>query len=285
MNQNPYLAFDQKWDLKSEDSEAQPIFLFAAIWRSGSTLLQRLLCSDPSLILWGEPYTDTDLLPRMAQGAKALLQDNWPAQPHFLPNEEVTNNLSKYWIANIYPPAQSYKSAARNMMDSLFKSPAETLGFQRFGFKEVRHTVEVPQFLQWIYPAARFVFLVRNPWDCWASYRGSSWYRRYPDSKIEKVEDFAQVWVENLRSFLSWHDDSGLLLRYEDLIHPDFSLQTLALHCRLSAISSEPLKRKVRGIQSKPTDPNPEESFILNDTCGPLANAFGYFGHHDTRPF
>ena len=62
------------WRLR--DSNAQPIFIFAAIWRSGSTLLQRLLCSDPSLILWGEPYTDTDLLPRLARGAKALLQEN-----------------------------------------------------------------------------------------------------------------------------------------------------------------------------------------------------------------
>ena len=221
MSANPYTQFDQKWELAVEP-DANPIFIFAAIWRSGSTLLQRLLCSDPSLILWGEPYTDTDLLPRLARGAKALLQDNWPAQAHFLPNDEVIQNLSKYWIANIYPPAQSYKSASRSMMDALFQAPAKELGFQRFGFKEVRHTVEVPQFLQWVYPEARFIFLVRNPWDCWASYRGSSWYRRYPDSKIEKIEDFAQVWVENFKSFSQWHDDSGLLLRYEDLIHKEF---------------------------------------------------------------
>ena len=285
MSLNPYSVFDQKWGIPPAESGHQPIFIFAAIWRSGSTLLQRLLCSDPSLILWGEPYTDTNLLPSLAKGSQALLQANWPTKDHFLPNNSVIQNLSKYWIANIYPPPQHYKSAARQMMDSLFQAPAAELGFQRFGFKEVRHTVDVPQFLQWLYPDARFIFLVRNPWDCWASYRGSSWYRRYPDEVVEKVEDFAHIWLENLSSFLRWQDESALLLRYEDLIQDAFSLQTLAMHCHLKELSEEPLKRKVRGINTTPSDPNPEESYILAEVCGALAHELGYFGHQDSRRF
>src|ERR1700759_2808533 len=32
-----------------------PIFLLSTGWRAGSTLLQRILVTDPSLLLWGEP--------------------------------------------------------------------------------------------------------------------------------------------------------------------------------------------------------------------------------------
>lgn len=285
MNKNPFHSYDVEWEIPPAESGHAPLFIFAATWRSGSTLLQRLLCSDKSVIMWGEPFTDTDVLPRLAQSAEALLQEGWPIEAHFLPNREVAQNMSKYWIANIYPPPHSFREACRSMLDTLFMKPAQELGFTRFGFKEVRHTVEVPRFLQWLYPDARFIFLVRNPWDCWASYRGSSWYRRYPDQVVERVNEFAEIWSENLASFLKWHDESGLLIRYEDLVHKDFSVQRLALHCRLSNISDAPLKRKVRGLKSAPTDPIPEENYVLNEICGPMAKQFGYFGFGDNRSF
>lgn len=285
MSMNPYNAFSEKWGLEPQPPSNAPIFLFASIWRSGSTLLQRLLCSNPDLILWGEPYTDTAILPRMAEASKAILQESWLTPEHFISDNEVMKNLSEYWIANLYPPPQAYQNACRVMVDTLFRYPAEENGFSRFGFKEVRHSVDVAQFLQWVYPDARFVFLVRNPWDCWASYRGASWYLQYPNILIESIEDFARLWVKNLSSFLKWHDDSGMLIRYEDLISPNFSLQQLEAHCQLPNISPDPLQKKVRGVNYKPSDPNSEEAFILADICGELAKSFGYFGQRDTRDF
>ena len=47
-------------DAKS-DTES-PIFLLSTGWRAGSTLLQRILVTDPRLLLWGEPLGDMILL-------------------------------------------------------------------------------------------------------------------------------------------------------------------------------------------------------------------------------
>ena len=42
------------------DDVDEPVFLFSAGWRSGSTLLQRLIMSDASIFVWGEPMTIVD---------------------------------------------------------------------------------------------------------------------------------------------------------------------------------------------------------------------------------
>ena len=51
------------------DREA-PIFLLATGWRSGSTLLQRILVTDPHVLLWGEPL-------------KSLKKETWNANAGF----------------------------------------------------------------------------------------------------------------------------------------------------------------------------------------------------------
>src|SRR5262245_32576620 len=40
---------------ENEDGAA-PIFLLSSGWRSGSTLVQRLINSDSSVLMWGEPF-------------------------------------------------------------------------------------------------------------------------------------------------------------------------------------------------------------------------------------
>ena len=44
----------------AERDTESPIFLLATGWRTGSTLLQRILVTDPHLLLWGEPLGAND---------------------------------------------------------------------------------------------------------------------------------------------------------------------------------------------------------------------------------
>ncbi len=43
----------------------QPIFVLTSGWRSGSTLLQRIVVTDPKLLIWGEPLGDLGLIPQI----------------------------------------------------------------------------------------------------------------------------------------------------------------------------------------------------------------------------
>jgi hypothetical protein len=46
-------ALDSQGALLGKTPDDQPIFVCAVGWRSGSTLLQRLLMTDPSVLVWG----------------------------------------------------------------------------------------------------------------------------------------------------------------------------------------------------------------------------------------
>ena len=86
---NPWLDFDKKWNVPPIEQGLKPVFALASIWRSGSTLLQRLLCSDPEIILWGEPYGDAGILPGLANSARCLLRSDWP-HPMMILDEKIS---------------------------------------------------------------------------------------------------------------------------------------------------------------------------------------------------
>ena len=51
---------------------AQPVFVFSAGWRSGSTMLQRMIMeNNPELLIWGEPFDLTNLHDHMAAQFRA----------------------------------------------------------------------------------------------------------------------------------------------------------------------------------------------------------------------
>lgn len=52
-----------------------PVFVLSAGWRSGSTLLQRMLM--PECFIWGEPYGHACLLQSLADPLRCMTND-WP---------------------------------------------------------------------------------------------------------------------------------------------------------------------------------------------------------------
>ena len=286
---NPWFDFDSKWNLQPLPSAAEPVFMLGAIWRSGTTLVQRLLCSDPQLFLWGEPYGDAGILPHLHQSAKALLRPGWPTSNHFLiPETELTEIVmeapQKHWIANLYPEPAAIRNSYRSMLDTLFQQSAITLGRTRFGIKEIRYDGHVAQFLQWLYPDARFVFLMRNPYDAWSSYKGSQWYYQYPKMLVKDVQVFAKLWKKNFESFLMFRQDpSAKYMFFEDLLqNPEENISILEEHCRVS-IDRETLSFRIRGMQKQAMPVTKREEEIIRKICKSLAESCGYFGPKDTQ--
>lgn len=60
----------------------RPVFLLSAGWRSGSTLLQRLLVGSGEIAVWGEPLGETGLIARLAH-ALTLIDARWPPDKFF----------------------------------------------------------------------------------------------------------------------------------------------------------------------------------------------------------
>ena len=74
----------RRWpELLEAAAQDSPVFVLAAGWRSGSTLLQRMLM--PSCMMWGEPYGHSCMLQSMADPLRCMTSD-WP-EPHFFYDE------------------------------------------------------------------------------------------------------------------------------------------------------------------------------------------------------
>lgn len=274
--QNPFRAIDARFALEPLSAAGRPIFLLAAGWRSGSTLLQRLVVSSDEVLIWGEPYGRAGLIPALSRALQSF-QPDWPASAAIAVDQSLTGaDLQEQWIANLYPEPRALRDGLRALMDSFLAAPARRRGFQRFGLKEVRLSAADALWLQWIYPDARFVFLVRNPWDAWSSMKGGTWYLRWPDQPVNTAATFAQLWSGLLATFLQWEDPSGMRLRYEDLARPDFDLGTLRDHLELGAIDESVRASRIRGPVKPPAPLDAREITQIDAAAGQLARALGY---------
>lgn len=196
---------------------AAPVFILSAGWRSGSTLLQRMvMANNPEIIIWGEPYAAASPVLGMVDQLRPFSEE-WPSPDYFVDGQET--DLSKEWVANLYPPVASFRAAHHAYLETLFAEPAQALGYAQWGMKEVRFGADQVRYLRWLYPEAKFIFLLRNPADAYRSYSSRlNWYARWPDRMVSNPYDFGVHWARLARDFLALREQGlGLLLRYEDL--------------------------------------------------------------------
>ena len=231
------------------DSEDEPIFIFAAGWRSGSTLLQRLLNSHPRVMIWGEAYEDSLIYYHMAAPLRGLLKRplNLQFLSKHLPNmpNELASMLTTSWIANLTPPLPNLKRAHHAYFESLFASTANDARRPQWGIKLVRGTSTLAHYFRWLYPKAKILYLFRNPYAAFKSYVNASlhsqadkWYLYYPDYPVNGVIPFMVHWRHCMNGFLESHEEvNALLINFESIINRQ-ALEPLQKYLSLELDSS-----------------------------------------------
>lgn len=261
------------------EDDAAPIFLLSAGWRSGSTLLQRLIMSDKSVLIWGEPYDECGLIQNMASSMRAF-RTNWPPNEYYYdgtPSEKLTGA----WIANLFPSIDDWRKAQRALFDTLFYFPAKKAGAVRWGIKEVRLTADHCTYLRWLYPNAKFLFLYRNPLDAYRSYcrYGRNWYDTFPDKPMLTPTAFGRHWRVLMEGFLKNANYlDALLVKYEDLKTNDNVLKEVENYLGV-IINRSVISNKVGSSESRDADfeVNSLERWLLKRSVMPVAGLLGYY--------
>jgi hypothetical protein len=261
----------------AEDDE-QPIFLLSAGWRSGSTLLQRLLMSDPNVLIWGEPYDECGIIQALADSMKAF-RPGWPPADYYYDGTEPVQ-LSGEWIANLFPSLEELRNAQRAFFNALFVEPARKAGTRRWGIKEVRLGAEHCYYLRWLYPKAKFLFLYRSPFDAYRSYcsHGRNWYNTFPDKPVFTAHEFGRHWRDLAEGFLQHQDELGaVMVRYEDLVAGKAPLVQLEAELGLR-IDASVLNAKLGSAErfGKNMGISRADAWLLRRAVAPIATQLGY---------
>jgi Sulfotransferase family len=267
----------QRCPAPADDGE-EPIFLLSAGWRSGSTMLQRLIMSDRRVLMWGEPYDECGLIQALADSMRAF-REGWPPREYFY-DGRPHHELSGEWIANLFPSLEDWRLGQRALLDTMFALPARRAGATRWGVKEVRLTGEHALYLRWLYPRARFVCLYRDPLEAYRSYchYGRDWYDVFPDKPMFTPTAFGTHWCRLMESFEA-HGPAveALMVRYEDLVGGRMPLAELERHLSIQ-VDASLLDAKVGSSErgGKKATVGALESWLLKRGCGSALRRHGY---------
>lgn len=260
----------------AKDDPEAPVFVLSASWRSGSTLLQRLLCSSERILVWGEPYAESMVVQRLADSLSRFTAD-WPSDGRYI-GKKHSGKLHDRWIANLYPLPEDFKAAHRAFFDRLFAEPARRYGYADWGLKEVRFGGREIDYLRWLYPRGRFLLLVRDPGTAWRSYKGNNktWYERWPERPVSSVTRFARMWQRIADDFVQRADTEGtMLVRYEELGSDATLVENL--ECFIGArLDPEVLTQRIRGVRRAPQPLSDTEQKTIRVICGKTAGKLGY---------
>lgn len=252
----------------------EPVFLLAVSWRTGSTLLQRVLMTDPALLVWGEPWGRMSLLPRLAEAVVAF-RDDWPHLEYMITEVEA-DPTETFLSADLYPPGQDFRAALQQMLHRWLAAPARERGHSRWGFKEVRLGAPEACLLRWLYPRAKFLVLLRHPFDAYRSCKHWQLWSRWPDHPVTSAASFGRHWNHLA---MSWRreplDFPARFVKYEDLVSGAFDFRAMEAELGLRLDEAKALGTRVGG-RPKPGQLTREEAKILAEEARAGMRAWDY---------
>jgi hypothetical protein len=202
---------------RNDHIKETPVFILGS-WRGGTTLVQRILNSVDGVAIWGEQGW---WLTKIAE-AYFQMYENDVSSRNLRRSESAGNIVYKnilgnpnHWSAwtNIYD-SESFKILFRKFVMSLYVPP--DIKVKHWGFKEIRYGMRdrVIEFLNDLFPEARFIFIARNPIDNILSQVAT----RKDKSKLPAM---AKRWAFKNQAYLDFTDnnvDRSRIVRYEDII-------------------------------------------------------------------
>lgn len=197
--------------------------------RCGSTLLQRVLNTSPTVTIWGEhggflkgvansyfTLTEKEPVKKFLRRSHALHKE--------LVGEYHDSGVQINWVNPFDPP--HVVSCFRRLILDLFARELDPLQIH-WGFKEIRYNKQDRVVEMWrdLFPETLYIFSVRNPYSVIKSMM-IAWHKenvaRFERKDLEALAvDFARRWNDANRAILHWQQALAgkcLIVPYEQLV-------------------------------------------------------------------
>ncbi|GAB2504018.1 sulfotransferase family protein [Arenimonas alkanexedens] len=204
-----------------------PVLLTSPTVRSGTTLLQRLLCSSSKTLIYGEEVgKDLELQLQILSSRQLVYRSMGPHLADRLGS--VLAGDGNQWLVDLMPDKDGYLAALRDGALSglaYCREHAQSVSRPVWGFKYPGWTPPLMRMLFEQVPGTRVVYLVRDPGDTARS--AKAWHGFQSEQDVEALCAQWLAHVQFMRQFAQSH--AVLMLRYEALVSdPGESLARLA---------------------------------------------------------
>jgi hypothetical protein len=192
----------------------QNLIFIISMPRSGSTLLQRVLGGHPDLVFTSEPWVMlSPVYGTRTKGIETEYDAEWA-------NLGVSEFLEHYTDG-----PEVYDDAVRAFANTIYANAIAKSGGQRFIDKTPRYIFIVKDLIR-LFPAAKFVFLLRNPLSILSSIVNTQ-----IQEDLWGLENFSEELLRGPESILQGIQtlgDKAIVVRYEDFVSaPEESLKKL----------------------------------------------------------
>ncbi len=214
--------------MKVENNDGRELIFLVSQPRSGSTLLQHILASHSQTCTLPEPWV---MLPLVY----ALRTDEPDAC--ILYNTHYAALALRDFIARIPDGATIYEQGVRQLALGLYRKAIIAAKRQYFLDKTPRYYLIIPELLR-LFPAARFVLLIRNPLAVLASILNANLHGNWrelaaPDRRLDLL-DAPRLMVEGAALAAG----RAAVVHYEELVSdPEATVQRI---CKVIGLQYEP---------------------------------------------
>ena len=274
------MSTEQQQDIR----QISPIIVTAPTARNGVTLVQRLINSTGSAIIYGEENVILDRIPSVISEYAKLNQKREMLESR---KQRFLSGDTEFWSSDLNANPEVAMNIAFECLLKLLNAmqiEAKSHGFDRFGIKNPMLYAGMMDRFQMLIPQAQFIFIYRNPIDVVKSAKA----RKFITS-LDDVADYAENWRDGCVEFLSKERPNTLVIQYESLTNGgETEINQIEAFTGLTGVKREVLAKKINTFNGSPAqgmsptgyiDPatlSEDEEKMIVDKAGTVMQQLGY---------
>lgn len=253
------------------------IFITAPTARNGITLLQRLLNSSRKAVIYGENVHIVHQLPSLVHQAVEAHQTLGPKLDQTLAHFQQGG--TEFWSSALHPGTEPMMMGSFQWFYhalSIYDAKSRAMGFARWGVKNPMLCPQMIDRLAALLRQAKFLFIVRNPYDVARSAKARKFY-----ADDAGLRELARQWREHTDHVRRASAPHTMTIDYEPFVaDPKPTIARIEQFTGVAGIDANVMRRKINTFigsrdQGHAPDGYIKPATLTDDECASIAEVTG----------